>query len=58
MYDYVPGKVDWLARALPTEGERAGEARVVAFAHDDVVTCGLDAAIGDVRAALEQVIGG
>jgi hypothetical protein len=37
----VPGKVDWLARGLPTEGERAGETRVGDLARDDVVTCGL-----------------
>ena len=23
VYDYVPGKVDWLARGLPREGEKA-----------------------------------
>ena len=42
VYDYVPGKSDWLARALPTEGEHADQPRVGAFARDDVVTCSLD----------------
>jgi predicted transcriptional regulator len=37
----VPGKVDWLARGLPTEGERTGETRVGDLARDDVVTCDL-----------------
>ena len=41
MYDYVLGKVDWLARMQPVEGERAGEERVGHFARSDVVTCGL-----------------
>jgi hypothetical protein len=43
----VPGKVDWLARGLPTEGERAHETRVGDLARDDAVTCGLaDSAAG------------
>jgi len=41
VYDYVPGKVDWLARLQPLEGERAGEKRVGHFAKSDVVTCSL-----------------
>jgi hypothetical protein len=45
----VPGKVDWLARALPAEGERAGEPRVGEYARDDFVTCGLDAPVERVR---------
>jgi CBS domain-containing protein len=49
----VPGKVDWLARDLPTEGERADEKRVGAYARDDVVTCGLDADVGEVREQIE-----
>ena len=39
VYDYVPGKVDWLARNLPTQGEKADTPRVGALARDDVVTC-------------------
>ena len=49
MYDYVPGKVDWLARGLPTEGERADQERVGDRARDDVVTCGLNADVASVR---------
>ena len=45
VYDYVPGKVDWLARGLPTEGENADRPRVCALARDDVVTCALDTPI-------------
>jgi hypothetical protein len=52
VYDYVPGKVDWLARGLPTEGERAGETRVGDLARDDVVTAGL----GDSAAELARRI--
>ena len=39
VYDYVPGKVDWLARGLPTEGEKADAPRVGPLAQDDVATC-------------------
>jgi Mg/Co/Ni transporter MgtE len=46
--DYVPGKVDWLARSLPTEGEKANERRVGAFARDDAVTCRMDERVADV----------
>ena len=38
----MPGKVDWLARGLPTEGERTGELRVGDLARDDAVTCELN----------------
>jgi predicted transcriptional regulator len=53
VYDYVPGKVDWLARDLPVEGERAGDRRVGAFARADAATCALDARAADVLADIE-----
>jgi Mg/Co/Ni transporter MgtE len=46
--DYVPGKADWLARGLPTEGEDAGQPRAGALARDDVVACRLDEPVGEV----------
>jgi CBS domain-containing protein len=49
VYDYMPGKADWLARGLPREGAKAAERRALDFAHDDVVTCDLGARVGDVR---------
>jgi CBS domain-containing protein len=45
----VPGKVDWLARGLPVEGDEADKPRVGAIARDDVVTCALDTPVGQVR---------
>ena len=50
----MPGKVDWLARGLPTEGDEADEKRVGHFARDDVVTCGLDADVGEVLERIED----
>jgi CBS-domain-containing membrane protein len=48
VYDYVSGKVDWLARGLATEGEKATEPRASHFVRDNAVTCGLNEQIGDV----------
>lgn len=49
VYDYVPGKVDWLAHNLPVEGEQADAPTAGRFARKDVVTCRLDDRVGDVR---------
>jgi CBS domain-containing protein len=48
VYDYVPGKSDWLARGHRTEGEDADQPRVGPLARDDVVTCRLDEPVGQV----------
>jgi Mg/Co/Ni transporter MgtE len=49
VYDYMAGKVDWLARGLPREGEKAAERRAIDLVVDDVVTSPLDALVADVR---------
>lgn len=49
VYDYFAGKVDWLARGLPREGEKADEVRAFELTVDDAVTCRLDDRVGDVR---------
>ncbi len=53
VYDYVPGKVDWLAHGLVTEGEKAGELRAGDIVRDDVVRAGLHERMGDVRGRVE-----
>ncbi|HET8673251.1 MAG TPA: CBS domain-containing protein [Thermoleophilaceae bacterium] len=53
IYDYVPGKIDWLARGLPFEGEAASVPRVGAVARDDVVTCRLEDRVRDVGPLVE-----
>jgi hypothetical protein len=53
VYDYVPGKVDWLARGLPTEGEESSTPRVGRLARDDAATCGLDEPVERVRELIE-----
>jgi CBS domain-containing protein len=50
----MPGKVDWMARGLPLEGEKAREPRAVDVAHQDVVTCDPGARVGALRDRVEQ----
>jgi Mg/Co/Ni transporter MgtE len=52
LYDYTPGKVDWLARGLPAEGSRAHDPTAGSLARQDVATCPLDASAGDVQRAI------
>src|SRR5919201_6129045 len=54
VYDYAPGKADWLARGLPTEGKLAGRPTAGRLARDDVVTCRLDARVDEVCAEVER----
>lgn len=49
MYDYVDGKLDWMAAGLPTEGTNAKLPRAGSTAHKDVPTCGLKDRLGEVR---------
>jgi Mg/Co/Ni transporter MgtE len=48
VYEYRPGKADWLAAGLPTETERARPARAGTFADKNVPTCGLSERVGDI----------
>ena len=54
VYDYMPGKADWLARGLPREGATASEPRAVDFVCKDVVTCRLGDRTGAVRERVER----
>lgn len=48
VFRYKPGKADWLANGLPTEGEFADVPRVGDLAWRDVPTCRLTDRIGSV----------
>jgi len=48
VYDYMPSKVDWMARGLPLEGTKATEPRTIDFARHDAATCGLNERLGDI----------
>ncbi len=49
VYDYIDGKIDWLAAGLPSEGTNATKLRAVDVARRDVPTCALDDIVGTVR---------
>jgi hypothetical protein len=49
VYEYKPGKLDWMAAGLPTEGTNAAHPRAGDAARKDVPVCGLGERLGDVR---------
>jgi CBS domain-containing protein len=49
VYDYVAGKLDWMAAGGPIEGTGAAQPRAGGVARADVPTCGLDERLGEVR---------
>jgi CBS domain-containing protein len=49
VHDYMPGKVDWLARNLPIEGTGTNAPTIGRFLLDDVVVAAPEEAIADVR---------
>jgi rhodanese-related sulfurtransferase/CBS domain-containing protein len=53
VYDYAAGKVDYLARGLPREGEKTADQRAADLLRDDFVRCRLDDPIDRVRAEVE-----
>jgi Mg/Co/Ni transporter MgtE len=54
VHDYVPGKADWMARAMPVEGEQADARTAATCAKSDVVTCRLDDPVADVRPRIAE----
>jgi Mg/Co/Ni transporter MgtE len=52
VYDYVPGKEDWLARNLPIEGRNADAPTAGSVARRDAPTCSEDETLGDLRARI------
>ena len=52
VYDYGPGKVDWLAHGLPGEGTRAEQPTAGSLSRHDVATCRLDSSTGEVLQAI------
>jgi Mg/Co/Ni transporter MgtE len=53
VYDYAPSKVDYMARGLPTEGEKANERRAAEVSRDDVVTASMADRIGAVKSRVD-----
>jgi rhodanese-related sulfurtransferase len=53
VYDYVTGKMDWLASGLPTEGKQAHELRAKDCARRDTPICHLNDRLRDVQHRLQ-----
>jgi CBS domain-containing protein len=53
VYDYVAGKLDWMAAGLRTEGTNAAHPRAGDVSRKDVPTAGLAERLGDVRERVE-----
>ncbi|HWB72638.1 MAG TPA: CBS domain-containing protein [Egibacteraceae bacterium] len=49
VYDYVPGKADWMAAGLPTEGPKASVPRITQVARSEVPRCRPDETVGELR---------
>lgn len=50
VYEYRPGKADWLAAGLPTEGTGAPGPRILQYVSRDVPTCRQDETVADAAA--------
>src|SRR2546421_8987232 len=53
VYDYAPGKVDWMARGLPVEGTGAASVTALSLVRDDVVTSGLHDPVDDLARRID-----
>ena len=54
VFDYVPGKADWAASGLPTEGRLANTPTVTKAVRRDVPTCRLEDRVGDIRERVRE----
>jgi CBS domain-containing protein len=54
VFDYVTGKLDWLASGLPIEGKQAGVPRAGQVARREVPTCHVTDRFGDVRDRVQK----
>jgi rhodanese-related sulfurtransferase len=54
VYDYVPGKADWLAAGLPREGQAASVPLAQDVADRNVLTCTVDQPIDDAADMLDE----
>ncbi|MFL5864511.1 MAG: rhodanese-like domain-containing protein [Solirubrobacteraceae bacterium] len=53
VYDYAPSKVDYMARGLPRDGEKAAGQRAADLLRDDVVRCALGDPIDRIQDQVE-----
>jgi len=55
VFDYAPGKLDWVSAGLPIEGTAAGVPNLGSVARRDSPTCRLDEKISAVKTRLAAV---
>jgi CBS domain-containing protein len=55
VFDYMPGKIDWLAYGLPVEGEQKTSLMVIARMKRDFPRCGLGDPVGEAKRRAEQL---
>jgi CBS domain-containing protein len=53
VYDYAPGKVDWMAHGLRIEGTQAGHPTALTLLRNDPATCALDDSIDEVARRID-----
>ncbi len=53
VYDYAPGKVDWMAHGLPVEGTGATRVTALSLARDDIATCALRDSVEHVASRID-----
>jgi hypothetical protein len=53
VYDYAPGKVDWMAHGLPIEGTGAGRTTALTLIREDIPICVLDDSAEEVARRID-----
>jgi predicted transcriptional regulator len=53
VYDYAPGKVDWIAHGLPIEGTGASRTTALTLLRQDVAICGLEDSAEEVARRID-----
>jgi hypothetical protein len=53
VYDYAPGKVDWMAHGLSIEGTGTGRTTALTLLCEDVAICALDDSTEDVARRID-----
>jgi CBS-domain-containing membrane protein len=53
VYDYAPGKVDWMAHGLPIQGTGAGRTTALTLIRQDVAICGLEDSAEEVARRID-----
>ena len=56
VYDYVAGKVDWMAAGLPTVRADTSQRRALGAADPDPATCGPETLVTDLPAEVSVVV--